>query len=587
MQKPHKKATSNAFGEAVRPGAAAPLGIYPRTVDKPFDENLEKIKESRRIASRRQLYSDLKSSALILLWAMPGKTHAVAKCRWTKIAPTVSLHLMDVGDGKSRAAWKGIKICGNVWGCPVCASRISQTRRAEMNTLLAWARKEGLIPVMLTLTARHGRGDRLADLLKAMKSAKQRLRQRQEWIRLPYVGSVTATEMTYGRSGWHPHFHEIVLLKVEDEAEALAMVAALARAWRVSLRAFGLDGAAAAFDAQGAARAGDYVAKWGAAEEVTLTNSKGGKAGKGETPRELVRRAGAGDAEARELWLEYFAATSKARRKQLVWSPGLKARCGLKDVADEEAAEAESAEEDDQIAEYDADGWRKVRPKRVTLMEAAEKGGFKAVRQAEESGLDDDTWQHEPSVEVIECDDLTGKICREAATSQEHHPHAAPGWSGGAVNVLGRSAMTETKQTDKDRVIRETAMRQITEGVTSSHAEIKRLAQECKTDSFGLQAGQFQVFIELEPDDGSPHWRHPSVNISAEDVANFARELVEQCETNAETWGSDIDDHHYWAQGEDAADPFYDGWMSIHLDEGCVGLTLRFRVASEKDEDDE
>lgn len=408
MQKPHKKTKSDPSGEAVRPGAKPPLGIYPKSVDSGIypeaEKNLEKANETRRIASRRQLYADLKATALILLSEIPGKRHAVAKCRWTKIAPNVTLHLMNVGNGQRRAAFKGIKTCGNVWGCPVCSARISQMRRAEMNTLLAWGREQGFMPVMLTLTARHGLDDRLADLLDAMKKAKQRLRQRGEWRGLPFVGSVTATEMTHGRvNGWHPHFHEIVLLDAKDEAEALEMVAPLANAWRASLRAYGLDGAAAAFDAQGAASAGDYVTKWGAAEEMTLTGSKSGKA-KGRTPRELVRLADAGDDEARGLWLEFFRATSGKRRRQLVWSPGLKARCGVEDVSDEEAAEAESAEEDDQIAEYDNDGWRLVRGKRVRIMEAAEKGGAAAVRKAEASGLDDDAWRYDPPPEVIERD---------------------------------------------------------------------------------------------------------------------------------------------------------------------------------------
>ena len=127
-----------------------------------------------------------------------------------------------------------------------------------------------------------------------------------------------------------PHFHEILLLEAADEAAALRMVEPLAAAWQASLRAFGLDGAEAAFDAQGAAAAGDYVAKWGAAEEITLTGAKRGRGGRGgRSPRELLRLVAGGDEDARLLWLEYYAATSGRRRRQLVWSPGLKARCGV------------------------------------------------------------------------------------------------------------------------------------------------------------------------------------------------------------------------------------------------------------------
>ena len=196
------------------------------------------------IENRSQTYAD-QIAAAGLVRRHVRKDHRICKCKWMKCAEQVELHLnvYDGGKGKAevtRATYKGLVICGNVWGCPVCGARVSRVRRAEMNTLMAWARKEGLVPVMLTLTARHGRTDRLADLLGRMKNAKRRLRQRDEWRRLPFRGSVTTTEITHGdRNGWHPHFHEIVLLEASGEAEALALVQPLADAWRVSLRAFG------------------------------------------------------------------------------------------------------------------------------------------------------------------------------------------------------------------------------------------------------------------------------------------------------------------------------------------------------------
>lgn len=392
-----------APAEAGKPGRNGPLGIYPKSLDHLSEEKKRKFKENKRLESRRELYADLKKTSLILLEAMPNKVHAVAKCRWTKVAGFVTLNLVNVGDGQRRSSFKGVKICGNVWGCPVCAARISQKRRGEMNDLLAWGREKSLIPVMLTLTARHGRDDRLSDLLERMKRAKERLRQRKEWRRLPVVGTVTATEITHGtRNGWHPHFHEIVLIEASDEAEALEMVAPLGNAWRSSLKGQGLDGNEVAFDAQGAGSAGDYVAKWGVAEEITLTGSKKGregKNGKGRSPRELVRLAGEGDRQARELWLEFFSATSGKRRRQLVWSRGLKALVGIDEVTDEELAEGAEERQEQELAQYDNKAWRRVRTKRVRLMEAGERGGRDAVRQAE-SGPDDD--QQDLSGEVIE-----------------------------------------------------------------------------------------------------------------------------------------------------------------------------------------
>lgn len=420
-----EKTPAGVTGKARRAGGAAPLGIYTESVDNgsarkhppkgkpkaPPPKKTEKVKAKKAEVFkglRRQVHADQRAVAGLVQRHI-RRDHRIAKCKWCKVTAQVELHLNSYGEGADmvqRASYKGLAICGNVWGCPVCGARVSRVRRGELNTLLAWAREQRLVPVMLTLTARHGRGDRLADLLEAMKNAKRRLRQRAEWRALPYAGSVTATEITHGTAhGWHPHFHEIVLLRCADEAEALTMVQPLANAWRVSLRAFRLDGAAAAFDAQGAAAAGDYVTKWGVAEEMTLRDSKRGREGKagaakGRIPLELARLAALGENHATHLWLEYFEATSGQRRRQLVWSRGLKTECGVAEVEDELAAAQES--DDGQVSapvyEWGA-GWSAVVRKRVRLMEAAEIGGAAAVAAAM-VGPDDD--EAEASPELVE-----------------------------------------------------------------------------------------------------------------------------------------------------------------------------------------
>lgn len=408
-----------------RPQAAsgASLGIYTDTVDKTVPKNSEKTnrsdrstnenrlknKEETRIArqtARHRLHREQRAAAKLIRKHIRAD-HRVTKCKWIKAAEKVELLVNTYGEGEDavrRASYKGLVICGNVWGCPVCGSRISRQRRDEMNKMLAWSREQGLIPVLITLTARHGRKDQLADLLEGMKGAKQRLRQRDEWRRLPYRGSVTATEITHGlRAGWHPHFHEIVLLEADSEAEALAMVAPLADAWRCSLRAFGLDGAEAAFDARGAANAGEYVAKWGVAAEMTMANAKTGEKAKsrwrGRLPAELAEMGANGDVLAEKLWVEFFEACSVKRRRQLVWSRGLKAACGVDEVSDEAAAEKEADNEDntESAGEWGSD-WSTVRAKRVNLMDAAERGGAEAVAEAL-SGPDDPP--HDPG-HVIE-----------------------------------------------------------------------------------------------------------------------------------------------------------------------------------------
>lgn len=399
-----------------RKGLEGPLGIYPKSVGHFEAQEAAKAKETRRLEARRELYKDLRTAALILRAESPAKVHAVAKCRWTKVAGVVSLHLAETHEGGDlRASFRGVKVCGNIWGCPVCAARIAHKRQEEANAALAWARAVRVVPVMLTLTARHGRADTLAGLLDGMKEAKRALRQHRAWksIKSRIGGTITATEMTHGANGWHPHFHEILFIEAKDEAEALALVAPLGDAWRASLRGKGLDGAAAAFDAQGAGAAGDYLAKWGAGEELTLNGAKRGRKG-GRTPRQLLRLAGEGDAQARALWLEYFRATSGRRRRQLVWSPGLKAAVGLDEVEDVDAAQEDAAaDEVAAVAEWDGDGWRRVRPKRVRLLEAAERGGAAAVAAAERGP--DDQISRADDFDILDTDDAGTPAPRRGA----------------------------------------------------------------------------------------------------------------------------------------------------------------------------
>ena len=98
--------------------------------------------------------------------------------------------------------------------------------------------KQGLHPVMLTLTARHSVDHRLAELLDGMKNAKRRLTTHRTFAKLlrpQLVGYVTATEVTGGGfNRWHPHFHQVMLVRAGNQAEALDLVEKLREPWLAS-----------------------------------------------------------------------------------------------------------------------------------------------------------------------------------------------------------------------------------------------------------------------------------------------------------------------------------------------------------------
>lgn len=373
-------------GRAEGRGEAA-LGIYGGMVGRSTSDVVEATLEKPPLwqETRRTIWALSRTAAGLLYPAGTPRDElkGVATCRWAmqSTANGVDVHLSDYQEsGQRRASYSGLQTCGLIWNCPACAARISETRRRQVNEGLEWAKGQGYRIAMMTLTARHGEGDELAGLLSAMKRAKKRLHQHRAWKRLKpqIVAMLTATEVTHGHNGWHPHFHVVVILETQ---EAEAALAGMGDPWRGALRAEGLDGAAAAFDIQDASAAGRYVAKWGAGEELTMSGKKKAK-GKGQTPLQLLEAHKAGNQAAGDLWLEY--AEAFYRRTQLDGLKKLVDLAGLDDVTDAEAAqdEAQDGQERDQepLVNIDSDTWRqKARNRRTDILDAAEEDGAAGV----------------------------------------------------------------------------------------------------------------------------------------------------------------------------------------------------------------
>lgn len=368
------------------PAAAARLGKNTSTVD-----------QNARSETRLGQWA-AKNKAAKLVYAVDHKAgERISKCGYCAFGSEVTLTATKRPDGSTSGAISGVISCGNVWACPVCSARISAERRDEMNILLAWARSSGYAIVMATLTFRHNAGMPLQSSLDAFKRANKRLRQSKSWRKVEFVGTVTATETTHGRNGWHVHQHVLMILP-GSETDALAAVEGLADPWRAALEKEGLNGNVRAFDVQPATAAGDYVCKFGAAEEVALGHNKKGRGGR--TPWQLLADARDGDAKAGRLFQEY-ALAFKGRR-QLVWSKGLKAACGVDKPAD---AESDGDETAAPVVVRTWRGcsefWRRARRRRCALIAAVENGD--CLDKAEFGLTDAERWRrHAQNALVID-----------------------------------------------------------------------------------------------------------------------------------------------------------------------------------------
>jgi hypothetical protein len=308
--------------------------------------------------------------------------------------------------GESGAArWTGLHTCGSPWTCPWCAPRISDQRREQLVGALTRWRNVGRwgacahkgrsdsswqkgcscvrpwVPCahpdrtkcgceamrgvgMLTFTAPHTVHDSLKELRVALLAAMRRVTGHRTYRalrdELGCAGTIRATEVTYGRNGWHLHFHVVWLQErpmTEDDGALIRRT--VFPLWRdACVRAglgapseeHGLDVGLGSHPDEYVSKFGDVdelcptrAPKWGAAEELTLAALKVGRGADSVNPWGLLLAAGAGDPIAARLWSEFAAAMKGAA--QLVWSKGLKGKLGVDQADDIELAAREERDE--------------------------------------------------------------------------------------------------------------------------------------------------------------------------------------------------------------------------------------------------
>ncbi len=267
---------------------------------------------------------------------------------------------------KGAAAWLGGVIrCNSVWICAVCARRIAELRKQELQEAIDNAVRLGFGVILVTLTFPHGLGDVLATILKkfskaqrVFKSGKAAVARREK---IGFLGEIRTLEVTHGANGWHPHAHSLWILDhVPTQEEMEAIQSEVYQAWRNACLKSGLPEPSKehGVDVRGARNAAAYVAKWGFAMEIAGGTSKRGKTGS-RSPWQLLADATEGDQRAALLWREF--ALAFFGKRQLFWSRGLRDKLKIAP----ELTEQELLDLDDkrsqQVAMLDLDTWYCVR----------------------------------------------------------------------------------------------------------------------------------------------------------------------------------------------------------------------------------
>lgn len=262
----------------------------------------------------------------------------VGNCLRARIFGKEAVELWHIPETAS-ARFGGLQTCGSVWMCPVCAAKISERRKGELETAIKAAHALGWAVAMVTLTIPHGRQDDPRELVKRMMTARGKATghgsMRKASALACVEGTARALEHTWGPvSGHHPHIHELIF--ASSFAHLGKLRAEIRKQWFAAVEKAGLGKCSrkgfnwtmADTDIAG------YVAKfgrdraWNVEHELTKQVTKrgrGGDAANRYTPMELLHNfTFNGDYEAGQKFREYAGAMKG--RAQLYIAPKLRAK---------------------------------------------------------------------------------------------------------------------------------------------------------------------------------------------------------------------------------------------------------------------
>lgn len=358
-------------------------------------------------------------SAVVLRYALQAKArellpeHRVGWCM-RRFRGEVSRVTIVRAKARGSAYFNGLMRCGRVWVCPVCASKISETRRTELNDLLLAAREIAIgytsgkpeyyprwMLTMLTFTLSHKPDESAEDVLTRLDQAWARYTSGR-WIqgyreRYYISGTIRALEMTHGEQGWHPHYH---LLQFHDSwlraqigtapnfhPSQPEMLQNARSHWSESVAKAGGYADPIIGVALSVGEVAEYPIKsdaerelkrWGMTSEITKQTVKRGKL-ENRSMTDLLIDAAKGDDLAAAFWREGVAALEG--HKQLEPSKGLWTMLGRKLKTEAEAAEDTPEAGDEILASLSWVDWRKllIADKRGEVLDIAATGDIEAL----------------------------------------------------------------------------------------------------------------------------------------------------------------------------------------------------------------
>ena len=283
-----------------------------------------------------------------------------------------------------KAFYNGLLVCGSVWHCPICAAKISERRKLELNQAFDTHKNNGGKIAHLVLTFSHSRDDSLSLILDKFLKAITKFRSGKRYDslskKLGMIGSIRVFEVTYSDSnGFHPHVHIAILYNKKCSLKRVE--AEMTELWLNACNKFGLTGKEGiALRLQNGDNADDYLSKWSLESELSKSHIKKGK-DNSLTPFDFLRKYRETEDKRYLALFKEYADTFKGKR-QIFWSPGLKKQFLIEDKKDEEIAK-EKTELADLLGLITYDEWKVIRKNddRADLLDLTEKVGFEEAKR--------------------------------------------------------------------------------------------------------------------------------------------------------------------------------------------------------------
>jgi hypothetical protein len=301
------------------------------------------------------------------------------RVHWCLRARRSDARTVDIWRDIARNAphYRGLIVCSQVWICPVCATKITERRKQELQAALARAAAAGYLLALVTSTFPHGRHDDLSELIAKTARARNLARGGKVANAIRHdvglIGTVRCLEVTHGINGWHPHLHEIWVMAKSLELGDLED--RLYTCWRRAALKAGFDAPSRdhGVDVRGGSDAAHYVSKWGSFE-LTKAHTRRGR-NEQRTPFDLLRLYADGIDRNENARLFHEYAQAFAGRRQLVWSRALRERLEIAEKSNEQLNQ-ENRELAELLGQIDPRDWVLIREHglRGEVLEIAREG---------------------------------------------------------------------------------------------------------------------------------------------------------------------------------------------------------------------